>query len=133
MRLRDALLRDIIENPQDDTPRLVCVDWLEEHGEADRAEFIRLQIELAKWPEEEGDPHREKLTKRAQALFDEHRWTWMRELPRWAQSHHDGVHQYRRGFLAVMRGTARRLFRIEEKLKNLALAPWRQVPPSSTR
>jgi predicted TIM-barrel fold metal-dependent hydrolase len=33
----------------------------------------------------------------------------------------------------LMRGTARRLFRIEEKLKNLALAPWRQVPPASTR
>src|SRR5829696_7436743 len=43
---REALLRAIIENPEDDAPRLVFADWLDEHGEPDRAEFIRLQIEL---------------------------------------------------------------------------------------
>ena len=44
MNERDALLRAVCENPDDDTPRLVFADWLQEHGEGDRAEFIRLQI-----------------------------------------------------------------------------------------
>jgi uncharacterized protein (TIGR02996 family) len=39
---REALLRAIIENPADDAPRLVYADWLDEHGDPDRAEFIRL-------------------------------------------------------------------------------------------
>lgn len=34
--------------PEDDTPRLRYADWLHEHGEADRAEFIRVQCALAK-------------------------------------------------------------------------------------
>jgi uncharacterized protein (TIGR02996 family) len=40
----DALLRAVIENPADDAPRLVYADWCEEHGDPDRAEFIRVQI-----------------------------------------------------------------------------------------
>jgi uncharacterized protein (TIGR02996 family) len=43
-----ALLRAICAEPDDDTPRLVCADWLEEHGDADRAAFIRIQVELAR-------------------------------------------------------------------------------------
>jgi uncharacterized protein (TIGR02996 family) len=41
-------LRDILENPDDDAPRLIYADWLDEHGGCDRAEFIRVQIELAR-------------------------------------------------------------------------------------
>jgi uncharacterized protein (TIGR02996 family) len=33
-----------------DALRLVFADWLEDHGELERAEFIRVQIELAKLP-----------------------------------------------------------------------------------
>ena len=48
-------LRTIAENPDDDNPRLVFSDWLEENGHQDRAEFIRLQIELANMdPSEDG-------------------------------------------------------------------------------
>lgn len=49
MTTHDALLRTIIENPDDDFPRLCYADWLEENGEVSRAEFIRAGIELAKW------------------------------------------------------------------------------------
>src|SRR5262245_30165079 len=42
-----SFLRTIAENPDDDAPRLVFSDWLEEHEHHERAEFIRLQIELA--------------------------------------------------------------------------------------
>lgn len=43
-----ALLRAIGAAPDDDTPRLVAADWLDEHGDADRAAFIRAQVELAR-------------------------------------------------------------------------------------
>ena len=45
---RFALLRTIEDHPDDDMPRLVFADWLQEHGEEERAEFIRVQIELAR-------------------------------------------------------------------------------------
>ena len=44
---RESFLRAIIEAPDDDAPRLVFADWLDERGEGERAEFIRVQIERA--------------------------------------------------------------------------------------
>jgi uncharacterized protein (TIGR02996 family) len=43
-----TFIQTIREHPDDDGPRLVYADWLEEQGECDRAEFIRVQIELAR-------------------------------------------------------------------------------------
>jgi len=43
---RDALLVAILAEPDDDTPRLVYADWLDEHDEPERAEFIRIQHHL---------------------------------------------------------------------------------------
>lgn len=48
MTERHAILTAIRENPDDDTPRLVYADWLEEHGEPERAELVRVQVEIAK-------------------------------------------------------------------------------------
>jgi uncharacterized protein (TIGR02996 family) len=47
---RDALLAAIRARPDEDVPRLMFADYLEEHGEAGRAAFIRAQIELARTP-----------------------------------------------------------------------------------
>ena len=44
----DPFLLSIAENKNDDFPRLVFADWLEEKGQEERAEFIRVQIELSK-------------------------------------------------------------------------------------
>jgi uncharacterized protein (TIGR02996 family) len=41
-----AFLRAIIAEPADDLPRLVYADWLDEHGEPERAEFIRVQCAI---------------------------------------------------------------------------------------
>lgn len=46
MTERDMLLRAVLMDPADDFPRLVFADWLDEHGECDLAEFIRVQVEL---------------------------------------------------------------------------------------
>jgi uncharacterized protein (TIGR02996 family) len=43
-----ALLAAIRASPADDAPRLVYADWLDEHGQPQRAEFIRVQCELAR-------------------------------------------------------------------------------------
>jgi uncharacterized protein (TIGR02996 family) len=73
--------RDIKEHPDDDTPRLIFADWLQEHGDAARAargEFLRLQVlrhHLA--PD---DPGYELLKRREGELFTEHRWAWLGPL-----------------------------------------------------
>ncbi|MFO0929962.1 MAG: TIGR02996 domain-containing protein [Gemmataceae bacterium] len=46
----DAFLASIVEHPDDDAPRLIFADWLDDHGNADRAEFIRVQVESARVP-----------------------------------------------------------------------------------
>jgi uncharacterized protein (TIGR02996 family) len=43
----EPFLQTIAEEPDEDLHRLVFADWLEEHGQAERAEFIRLQVESA--------------------------------------------------------------------------------------
>jgi uncharacterized protein (TIGR02996 family) len=43
-----ALLRAVLDDPGDDLPRLILADRIEELGRGDRAEFIRLQCELAR-------------------------------------------------------------------------------------
>ncbi len=64
MTIPAGFLSAICADPADDTPRLVLADWLDDNGEAERAEFIRLQCELAKLPAFDGvsiigEAHRE--------------------------------------------------------------------------
>ena len=44
------LLKAIIADPEDDTARLAYADWLEENGQGERAEFVRVQVEFARHP-----------------------------------------------------------------------------------
>ena len=48
---REAFHRAILDHPDDDTPRLIFADLLEEEGESARAAFIRKQVELAGLPQ----------------------------------------------------------------------------------
>jgi uncharacterized protein (TIGR02996 family) len=45
-----AFLADILAHPDDDAPRLIFADWLDENGGPDRASFIRVQCEMARLP-----------------------------------------------------------------------------------
>src|SRR5436190_18493696 len=83
MDQRQAFLSDICEHPDDDAPRLVFADWLSDHGEADRAEFIRVQIELAKLAED--DPRRPALSRREEELWEAHEDRWRAESPHLAR------------------------------------------------
>jgi uncharacterized protein (TIGR02996 family) len=74
-----ALIQAIIANPDDDLPRLVYADWLEEHGRPERAEFIRVQCELARVG---FDPvRRRRLQKQARQLLHRYGERWRGELP----------------------------------------------------
>jgi uncharacterized protein (TIGR02996 family) len=42
----DALIRAVIASPDDDLPRLRYADWLEAHGQFERARLIRVQCQL---------------------------------------------------------------------------------------
>src|SRR5262245_9968427 len=76
------LFRAVCEHPEEDTPRLVFADWLDEQGgeaNADRAAYIRPAIEL----ENHGGEHRAredattaKLRKREQVLLKKYRRRW---------------------------------------------------------
>jgi uncharacterized protein (TIGR02996 family) len=74
MSLQSAFLRAILDDPEDDAPRLVFADWLEEHGDSDRAEFIRTQVTLAQLPLHA--PGRTALAAREEALLQEHSRRW---------------------------------------------------------
>lgn len=50
MNDRAAFLAAIIAEPENDLPRLIYADYLDERGESERAEFIRVQCELARLP-----------------------------------------------------------------------------------
>lgn len=75
MSYADVFLADILANPADDVPRLIYADWLEENGELARAEFIRVQIELAK-PREQG-PELWALQQREEELLHKGRGAWL--------------------------------------------------------
>jgi uncharacterized protein (TIGR02996 family) len=64
----DGFIQAILGDPDDDTPRLVFADWLEERGEP-RAEFIRAQCALA---ERRGDRVRAAFMSLGQNLRAEH-------------------------------------------------------------
>jgi uncharacterized protein (TIGR02996 family) len=73
----ESFLRAIRANPEDDTLRLVFADWLDEHGQPDRAEFIRLQVELDPVRDRLDDPRVQELRDREAALLDAHRREWL--------------------------------------------------------
>jgi uncharacterized protein (TIGR02996 family) len=50
MTNRNSFIRSIIAAPEDDAPRLIYADWLDEHGEPERADFIRTECRLARLP-----------------------------------------------------------------------------------
>jgi uncharacterized protein (TIGR02996 family) len=81
--MREAFLADIVARPDDAFPRLAFADWLEEHGEYERAEFIRVQAELARLPPHATDPRRDELRQHEKVLLLDHVKTWTLALAPW--------------------------------------------------
>lgn len=116
---RDAFLRAICASPDDDTPRLVFADWLDDHGEPQRADFIRVQCEMEQ--AEEFGPRWRELDKRQQKLLLPNRANWSAEL---ADCGVLNV-EFRRGFVNEVTIYSKRFAAEAEKL--FAAAPIRRV------
>ncbi len=74
----DRFLAAVAANPDEDTPRLVFADWLQEHGRDAHAEFVRLQCEMARWPA--GAPEQDALGPRLSELWEELHPGWQPEF-----------------------------------------------------
>jgi len=123
--VRAAFLDAICADPDNDLPRLVYADYLEEQGEEDRAEFIRVQCELARTDDPHGDRYwdgqldggpkcyqrRRTLRGREQELLLSRGATWVRPIAESAtktrmlvnhglEGNEDGIcWKWRRGFV----------------------------------
>jgi uncharacterized protein (TIGR02996 family) len=95
-----AFLDAIGENPEDDGPRLVYADWLDDHGQPHRAELIRLQCRLALL--EEHDPERLRLEQREADLLFAFGKGWS-AVPPCAGDH---LRSFHRGFFDRLSTTA---------------------------
>lgn len=111
----EAFLQAICENPSDDTPRLVYADWLEERGRVERAEFIRLQIDVTHG--------RRRAAAREKELLFQHGDAWTAELPelegiRWGD--------FERGFVESVGAATSDVF-VEHAAAIFAAAPVRRL------
>src|SRR5438309_3057056 len=95
MSAADGFLAAIRRDPDDDAPRLVYADWLDEHGDPDRAEFIRAEVEMARLPYDH--PRRRQLRDQANAIWKCHGERWYGDLLPLAE--HVGTE---RGFLEAV-------------------------------
>lgn len=84
MSEHEAFVAAIAAAPDDDTPRLVYADFLEEHGDAARAGFIRDQVRLAKL-RPGSDEYRQLFRRTADTL--------KANLPAWIESACDAFGQ----------------------------------------
>lgn len=92
-----AFLQSILDDTGADLPRLVYADWLEEQGQAARAELIRVQCSLAAY--HLGHPQRRNLEDREHALLSQYESNWLMLepglFPEW---------EFRRGFVEQITG-----------------------------
>ena len=103
-----ALWSAIRAHSDDDTPRLVYADWLQEHGDEPRAEFIRVQCALAKLPYDRRRSRKERslLQTKEKELLAAHKANWTVSLSAavdgvWGESWREWAArlQFERGFL----------------------------------
>jgi uncharacterized protein (TIGR02996 family) len=115
--LARGFLEDIIAHPDDDAPRLIFADWLDEQGSSARAEFIRSQIERIRLPD--WDARQVWLWLREQELLAQHGRKWKEDLPSIKGMNWDG---FRRGFVATA------IFTSFAELRANAAACWAATP-----
>lgn len=69
-----GFLEAVRESPEEDLDRLAWADWYEDHGEDDRASFIRAQVRAARLPD---DAVRDALEDQADDLLLRHERDWL--------------------------------------------------------
>jgi uncharacterized protein (TIGR02996 family) len=130
-------LKAVIATPDDDTIRLIFSDWLEEHGQSERAEFIRVQCENAKFSAKAAgrlfhEQQQRCLGKcfdkcrfcREQKLLSENAVFWGADFP-FPVLPENGYCVWRRGFIEEIECTAEDFARVGETL--CKMTPLRKV------
>ena len=135
-----ALLRGVEAAPDDDLPRLVYADWLDEHGRHARAEFIRVQCERAsierRLPTMTKDQKRVEGPRRGWLLFRERELLeedpiesrasppidWQDDLSGWWDWGRQVFRGYRRGFAEELSLTP------NQNLDKVLRYSWAMVP-----
>jgi uncharacterized protein (TIGR02996 family) len=112
----EALFAGVLAAPDDDVPRLVYADWLEEHGQEDRAEYIRVQIERAGLPKTV--PRYKECVRRERVLFARNKAAWMEPFQFWPGG---GSVRFERGFVSIVKATTNYFKYNAEEL-------WRRAP-----
>ena len=74
----NPFLRALLAQPDDDTLRLAMADWLDENDQPARAEFVRVQVELARGVEDRD--RRIALELRQKELLNAHDREWVKPL-----------------------------------------------------
>ncbi len=92
------MFQAILDAPEDDVPRLVYADWLEENGVNERAEFIRIQCQRQRLPEEA--PKRLRLQRGECELFQKHGEEWTPKFAKVIKNY-----KFRRGFVGEIEMT----------------------------
>ncbi|MDB4614675.1 TIGR02996 domain-containing protein [bacterium] len=90
---RQGLLNAIVSHPDNDLPRLVYADWLEDQGDP-QSEFIRIQCEMAQL--ERWEPAYERLDASREQLEKKHAKLWRKQAGVKCRS------QFERGLLTWM-------------------------------
>lgn len=90
------LLQAIIDDPDADDLRLIYADWLHDHGDPVRAEFIRVQLRLAGL--DEADAEYLPLQDREQALLGDNEGRWQAPLLAVLPDTTPPCIEFRRGF-----------------------------------
>src|SRR5437868_1346794 len=118
MSTHDTFLKAILAEPDDTGLRLVYADWLEEHGDPERAEFIRLECQRDSYPN--SDPRWEELRDRAAALEQPNAKRWFGAVAPLVEGY-----STRRGFVEGIELTAGKFVKHAKAI--FALAPVRDV------
>jgi uncharacterized protein (TIGR02996 family) len=116
-------LQEILAHAEDDTPRLIYADWLEERGDP-RAEFIRVQCELAAM--HRYDPRRSELQGRETALLRKHAKRWVAPIRKYVKRY-----EFRRGFVERVSAAADQFLDAADHL--FASAPLLELSLSKTK
>ncbi|MBN9121598.1 MAG: TIGR02996 domain-containing protein [Planctomycetes bacterium] len=74
-----ALLAAIVAEPDEDAPRLVYADWLQEHGDDEQAQFVRDSIAL-EWLSGYEDEERQRAAARLDAAAERNGPRWLAAL-----------------------------------------------------
>src|SRR5690349_2258850 len=94
----DALHRAVLDHPDDDTPRLIYADALEDAGDAERAAFVRGQVAADRVPDD--DPIRVRWEHHDRRAFDA---AWrLEQLPDLPDGLQWAAEPFRRGFPAAV-------------------------------